>query len=315
MTFDTVALGASVALAMALLAVAYAVSTSRSAHREAIARRLRPRSTPSEVAVVPRGAPTLGKALSRGLRPFARIATPTNDAEGSRLRLRLAHAGIRRDHGVQAFLASKVILAIVTVAGFVTYNARVVEPVQNALLVGVVLCAVAFYAPNAWLSSRIQTRQTAIRRGLPDTLDLLVTCVEAGLGLDSALLRVAGEIERAYAILAEELELTFLEVKAGMPRVDSFRRLAERTGIDDLKQLAATLTQTEMFGTSVATALRVQAEGMRVRRMQRAEEQAAMVGVKMSLPLVFNILPSLFAVIIGPAAVNIIEILLPQLGK
>lgn len=98
-----------------------------------------------------------------------------------------------------------------------------------------------------------------------------------------------------------------------MPRSEAFRRLAERTGVDDLKQLSATLTQTEMFGTSIATALRVQAEGMRVRRMQRAEEKAAMVGVKMSLPLVFNILPSLFAVIIGPAAVNIIEILLPRL--
>jgi tight adherence protein C len=104
-------------------------------------------------------------------------------------------------------------------------------------------------------------------------------------------------------------------VKAGMSRVDAFRRLAERTGVDDLKQLAATLTQTEMFGTSIAAALRVQAEGMRVRRMQRAEEKAAMVAVKMTLPLVFNILPSLFAVIIGPAAVNIMEILLPKLGK
>jgi tight adherence protein C len=313
MAFDSVALGASVILAMALLAVGYAVSSTRASRRDAIVRRLRPVAAVAAPTAGP--APSLAAALTRGLRPIARIATPTNADKRSRLRVRLGQAGIRRDNGVQAFLASKVILAICVVGAFVTVNSRRVEPIPNALLLGVVLCAVAFYAPNAWLSSRIKTRQLMIRRGLPDSLDLLVTCVEAGLGLDAALLRVAEEIRPAHPMLSEELELTFLEVKAGMSRVDAFRRLAERTGVDDLKQLAATLTQTEMFGTSIAAALRVQAEGMRVRRMQRAEEQAAMVGVKMSLPLVFNILPSLFAVIIGPAAVNIMETLLPNLGK
>jgi tight adherence protein C len=314
MVLDPIALGASVALALALLAVAFAVSTSRATQREAIARRLRPRiAAAAAAAPSPSAVPTLRSVVSRGFRPLARIATPTNDAESSRLRLRLAQAGIRRDNGVQAFLASKVILSVAAVGAFVTLNANRAEPIPNALLVGVGLCAFGFYAPNFWLSTRVEARQTAIRRGLPDTLDLLVTCVEAGLGLDAALQRVAGEIRRAHAILSEELELTFLEVKAGMKRVEAFRRLAERTGIDDLKQLSATLTQTEMFGTSIASALRVQAEGMRIRRMQRAEEKAAMVAVKMSLPLVFNILPSLFAVIIGPAAVNIMEILLPTL--
>jgi tight adherence protein C len=314
MTFDTVALGASVILGMALLAVGYAVSNSRASRRDAIVRRLRP-AIAAVAASGPGPAPSLSAVLTRGLRPIARIATPTSADERSRLRLRLGQAGIRRDNSVQAFLASKVILAIGVVGAFVTVNSRRVEPIPNALLLGVLLCAIAFYAPNAWLSGRIQSRQLMIRRGLPDSLDLLVTCVEAGLGLDAALLRVAEEIRPAHPILAEELELTFLEVKAGMSRVDAFRRLAERTGVDDLKQLAATLTQTEMFGTSIAAALRVQAEGMRVRRMQRAEEKAAMVAVKMTLPLVFNILPSLFAVIIGPAAVNIMEILLPKLGK
>jgi tight adherence protein C len=226
MTFDHVALGASLVLAMALLAFGYAVSTSRATRREALVRRLRPLAAGSgggSGGGRPAPALTLRAALTRGLRPIARIATPTNADESSRLRLKLAQAGIRRDNGVQAFLASKVILALGTIAAFVTVNARRVEPIPNALLFGVVLCAVAFYAPNAWLSSRIQNRQVMIRRGLPDTLDLLVTCVEAGLGLDAALLRVAEEVRPAFPVLAEELELTFLEVKAGMARVDAFR--------------------------------------------------------------------------------------------
>jgi tight adherence protein C len=256
----------------------------------------------------------MGRAIAEQLRPIAQLATPSGEEQRFRLRLRLANAGLRREHAVPAFLGTKVILLFAALCGFLWVNASRVQPLPNAGLLGVIVCAAAFYAPNLWLSSRITARQRSIERALPDALDLLVTCVEAGLALDAAVLRVSGELRRAHPILAEELELTHLEVKAGMPRVHAFRRLAERTGVDDLKQLAATLTQTEMFGTSVGLALRVQSEGMRVRRMQRAEERAAKVAVKMTLPLVFCILPSLFAVIIGPGIVNIVERLMPNLG-
>ena len=138
-------------------------------------------------------------------------------------------------------------------------------------------------------------------------MDLLVTCVEAGLGLDAALARVADEIRLASPLLAQELNLTFLEIQAGIARRDAFRRLSERTGVEDLRQLSAVLTQTEMFGTSIAKALRVHADGMRIKRMQRAEERAASVGVKMTLPLILCILPSLIAVVLGPAMVSMIE--------
>jgi tight adherence protein C len=142
-------------------------------------------------------------------------------------------------------------------------------------------------------------------------MDLLVTCVEAGLGLDAALSRVAEEMALAAPLLGRELNVTFLEIQAGVPRRDAFRRLADRTGVEDLKTLSAVLTQTEIFGTSIARALRVHAEGMRVKRMQKAEERAAMVSVKMTFPLILCILPSLIAVVLGPAAAQIAATFFP----
>ena len=177
------------------------------------------------------------------------------------------------------------------------------------------VAVVGFLAPNAWLRRRIQSRQADIDRGLPDALDLMVTCVEAGLGLDAAVQRVSLEIGLARPVLAEELTLTFLEVKAGVRRTDAFRRLADRTGVQDLKTLAATLNQTDIFGTSVSRALRIQAEGMRVRRMQRAEERAAVLSVKMTMPLVLCFVPALFVVLAGPAWVNIVDPILPARGS
>jgi tight adherence protein C len=197
---------------------------------------------------------------------------------------------------------------------FLTLNAMRTEGIRLAVPIAIWLCCGGFFLPNLWISSRIQARRSVIDRGLPDALDLLVTCVEAGLGLDAALVRVAGDLELSWPLLSEELTLTFLEIKAGIARTEAFRRLFERTGADELKSLAATLAQAEMFGTSIATSLRVQASGLRVRRMYRAEERAAIVAVKMTVPLVLCILPALLAVVMGPAAVNIYNSLFRKLG-
>jgi tight adherence protein C len=143
----------------------------------------------------------------------------------------------------------------------------------------------------------------------------MVTCVEAGLGLDSAIFRVAQEISVASPVLGSELNLTYLEIQAGIPRADAFRRLADRTGVEDLRSLSATLIQTDVFGTSIARALRVHGDGMRVRRMQLAEEKTAMVGVKMTFPLILFILPSLIAVIMGPAVVSILNNVINRVQK
>jgi tight adherence protein C len=245
-----------------------------------------------------------GSGLARQLGPLARL-TGAGDEEVSRLRSRLSCAGYRGEHATQVFLASKVLLGVGALVAFAFVNAVRAEPIRMALPISVWMLGCGFFAPNLWLRSRVTNRQRAIERTLPDTLDLLVTCVESGLALDAAFQRVGTEIAPAAPVLAEELNLTFLEVKAGIPRTEAMRRLAERTGVTELRSLSATLNQTEMFGTSVAAALRVQADDMRVRRSQRAEERAAYLAVKMTLPLAFCILPCLFAVILGPAAVNI----------
>src|SRR5262249_15357147 len=151
---------------------------------------------------------------------------------------------------------------------FLEVNSQMASPVEFPLdvVLAVWICAFAFFAPNFWLNSKTKERQTALERALPDAMDLLVTCVEAGLGLDAAMSRVSQEMGLAAPILAGEMNLTFLEIQAGIPRADAFRRLAERTGVEDLRALSAMLIQTDVFGTSVARALRVHAEGMRVRR-------------------------------------------------
>lgn len=252
--------------------------------------------------------------LGRWLAGIARLAGPAKRDDAARLELRLQQAGIRSLHAASAFLGVKVILAVSLLFGFLWINAQRVQRIEPAFLVAVIAFAAGFYLPDLWLAARTRSRQTAIERALPDALDLLVTCVEAGLGLDASLQRVAGELRLAWKELSDELTTTFLEVRAGIPRIEAFRRLASRTGVRELKSLAATLTQTEIFGTSVATALRIQGEGIRVRRMQRAEEKAAYIAVKMTLPLVLCILPSLLAVIIGPAILRVATNLLPALG-
>jgi tight adherence protein C len=244
---------------------------------------------------------------SRLSRPFVSLARPSRADELSRLRLQLFQAGLRSDRAMETFLASKLVMAAGATVVFLQVNGRLprglVFPMEAAA--AFVVCAAAFFLPNLWISSRIKDRQGQIERGLPDAMDLLVTCVEAGLGLDAALARVADELKLATPLLAAELNTTCLEVQAGVARREAFRRLSERTGVEDLRQLSAVLAQTEVFGTSIARALRVHADGMRVHRMQDAERRAAMVGVKMTFPLVLCILPSLMAIVLGPAMVAI----------
>lgn len=247
------------------------------------------------------------QTLARLLRPFAFLAKPTKSEELNRARLSLIRGGYRGDNALEIFLGLKLFLAPLFTIIFLEVNSQLTTPLEFPVdvVIAVWICAVTFFAPNFWLNSKIKERQSAIERALPDAMDLLVTCVEAGLGLDAAMSRVSQEMGLAAPILASEMNLTFLEVQAGVPRADSFRRLAERTGVEDLRALSAMLIQTDVFGTSVARALRVHSEGMRVRRMQRAEEKAAMVSVKMTIPLVLCILPSLIAVVMGPAIVMI----------
>ena len=247
--------------------------------------------------------------LAKILRPLAQLAKPKKGEELSRTKQKLIQAGYRGENALEIFLGLKLFLPPIFTITFLEINANLPTPIESPLdyVIALWICAGLFFAPNMWLKSKIGERQQALEKALPDAMDLLVTCVEAGLGLDAAMARVAEEMVLAAPALGAELNLTCLEVQAGITRADSFRRLAERTGVEDLRSLAAMLIQTETFGTSVAKALRVHADGMRIKRMQHAEEKAAMASVKMTVPLILCILPSLVAVVMGPAVIMIIQ--------
>jgi tight adherence protein C len=248
------------------------------------------------------------------LAPFAGIARPKDENESSRAKKKLVQAGLRGPNATEVFFGTKVVFAALFGGGLLALSALRPTPIPNARLFAVFLVTLGFYAPNVWLLRRVRARQLAILRSLADTFDLLVTCVEAGLGLDAALVRIGDEIALSAPELAGELRLTTMEIHAGLARAEAFRRLADRTGVEELRAFSAMIIQTEMFGTSIANALRVHAAFMRTRRAHKAEERAAMASVKMVLPLIFCILPSLFSVILGPAVVRIARMILPALG-
>jgi len=242
-------------------------------------------------------------ALAGFLRPFARLVKPSEGEELSRIQQSLVHAGFRTENAVEILLGVKLLLPLIVIIILWQIDSHLEKPLElpPAIAVAFIFIAFTFFLPNLWLRGQIQKRQMLIEDALPDSMDLLVTCVEAGLSLDAAMSRVAQELELVAPILAQGLKQTLLELQPGVRRADAFHRLSVRTGVEDLRTLSAMIIQTEMFGTSVSRALRVHAEGMRTKRMQKAEEKAAMVSVKMTIPLIMCILPSLFAVVLGPA--------------
>jgi tight adherence protein C len=243
------------------------------------------------------------------LRPLARLAKPSHGDDLSRINLSLIHAGYRTDNAVEVFLGVKLLLVPIAFLLLWQINDHLETPMEFPMnfCVALIAIATAFFLPNIWLSNKTTKRKAAVEGSLPDAMDLLVTCVEAGLSLDSAMARVSQEMELVAPILAQELKQTMFEIQAGVKRSDAFHRLANRTGVPDLKSLSAMIIQTELFGTSVSRALRVHSEGIRTKRMQHAEEKAAMISVKMTVPLILLILPSLMAVVMGPAALMIMD--------
>jgi tight adherence protein C len=220
------------------------------------------------------------------------------------VRQRLVYAGYRDARAVPVFLGIRV--GATAVLG--TYAFLFTQAVGTTGVVALIWTALAavsgWVVPDFILSTRITRRQKELRRALPDAMDLLVICVEAGLGLNQALLRVAREIRHQSRLMTEELAQTNAAIRAGTPRAEALAAWADRTGVDDIRSLATMLVQTERFGTSVAHSLRVHAESMRQKRRQRAEEAAAKTTIKMIFPLAFCIFPALFVVILGPAMIS-----------
>jgi tight adherence protein C len=232
------------------------------------------------------------------------VSTP--QPQSSKAQRLLVRAGYRGGDALWAMRGVKVLmpmglLALAFFSGLYKWNPALVF--GAALLLGYLL-------PDMWLTWRIRSRQHRLRLALPDGLDLLVICVEAGLGLDQALMRVSQELRVAHPELSEELQLVNLEMRVGKTRLEALRELAQRTGLDDIKALVAMLIQTDRFGTSIAQALRVHSDELRMKRRQRAEEMAAKTTVKMVPVLVFFIFPALMVVILGPAVLAIMRQLL-----
>ena len=251
--------------------------------------------------------PVIRERIQQALDPLSR-ALPASPSEVSKTRLWLLQAGYRNAQHVTIYRGMRVlfaVLAFLSVFIFTGFNSPM-------LLLG--MTAFGFFIPRFLLKKKLQERQRRLRLGLPDALDLTVICVEAGLSLDQAMMRVGEDLRTAHPELSGEFHLFDLETRAGKPRVEALRNLAERTGVDDIRALVGTLIQTDRFGTSVAQALRVHSDSLRTERRQRAEEQAAKTTVKMIIPLVLFVMPSLIFVTVGPAVIQLLHIFMPVVG-
>ena len=237
---------------------------------------------------------------------------PAPSAKGSsRDKLLIIRAGYRNPDTILTIRGLKIVVPIAGLAAVYfsgLYRANPYMFVPLALLLG-------YLIPDFWLTWKVRSRQRRLRRALPDALDLLVICVEAGLGLDQALMKVSQELRITHRELSDEFQLVNLEMRVGKTRIEALHELGRRTGLDDIKSLVAMLVQTERFGTSIAQSLRVYSDDMRIRRRQRAEEMSAKTTVKMVPPLVFFIFPALMVVILGPAVITLIRQLMPALGR
>jgi tight adherence protein C len=231
---------------------------------------------------------------------------PRRANELGSLRTRLVQAGYRRPEALTIFFGMRIVFAL---ALFSLFASSVL--IRPNLTVALGALGFGYVLPGMVLARVAKRRAHRIRLSLADALDLLVVSVEAGLGLDQALSRVGSELEFAYPELSDELRLINLELRAGKPRSEALRNLADRTGVDDLSALVTMLIQTDKFGTSVAQSLRVYSETLRTKRRQRAEEAAAKTGVKMVFPLVFCIFPAIWVVTIGPAVIKFVTVLFP----
>ena len=233
---------------------------------------------------------------------------PKSPKEMSKLRRRLTAGGYRSMTAATVYAAAEIILPFafggitLLVAGF------------SKWYIALLAAAVGYVVPSMWLGRKTSLRQKQIRNGLPDALDLMIVCIEAGSGIDQALAKTSDELDISYPALAEELRLITTEIRSGKPRLEAFKNFASRTKVDEVRSLVAMLVQTDRFGTSVAQALRTHAEVSRTKRRQNAEERAAKIGVKLVFPLVFCLFPSLYVAILGPAVVDYVRVFKPGIS-
>lgn len=256
---------------------------------------------------------TVTKVLEKAS-PFARPLQPKTDVEAGKIKSRLSQAGFRGEGAPSIFLGFKFIGLVVGLflgGGTLLLTSGIT---QKALVYTVLCGGGMFYLPDIILWLMGKSRKDSIFLGLPDALDLMVVCVEAGLGLDQAMRKVSEEMKKSCKTVAEEFALCNFQLQMGRARSEVLHELGSRTGVDDLRSLAAILIQADRFGSSIAQALRVQSDSMRTRRRQLAEEKAAKTAVKLIFPLVIFIFPAIFVVLVGPAAITIVNEMFPMMN-
>jgi tight adherence protein C len=251
------------------------------------------------------------------LAPAGRLVMPAEGWENSPLRRRFVQAGIRSERAMLFFFATKLILAMGLPGAFMFFTgiAHVTLKFNATLFLLIWLAAGGYCLPNLYLRHRERVRQREVFEKLPDAIDLMTVMVEAGLGLDAAISRVAQEISVQSPVLEEEFRLVGLELRAGESREQALRNLASRTGVGEVDLLVSMLIQTDRFGTSMAESLRVHSDTLRTKRRLRAEEAAAKISLKLIFPLIFCIFPSIMIVLLGPAVISIYRVFFPMAGR
>jgi tight adherence protein C len=249
-------------------------------------------------------------------RPLARLAQPSEGWENSPMRLRFINAGWRNQSTPYFFFGAKTLLALILPLLCMLFGGeRLLSSGTSLVILALLLSAcIGYYLPNMLLNHQIEVRQRDIFDSFPDALDLLTICVEAGLGLEAALNRVAEEIHLKSQVLGQEFQLMILELRAGFSKERALRNLALRTGVEDIDLLVAMLIQSDRFGTSMGESLRIHSDNLRTKRHQRAEEAAAKISLKLLFPLIFMIFPTLMLILVGPAAMQIYRVLLPAMA-
>ncbi|WP_028230539.1 type II secretion system F family protein [Paraburkholderia mimosarum] len=248
--------------------------------------------------------------------PLSRLSTPKEGWEVSALRVRLMNAGWRSPGAVAIFFGTRTVLALLlpTLASMWLISGGAATSVTRFAVILVSLVVFGYYLPGLVLARFVARRKRAIFEEFPDAIDLLTVCVEAGLGLDAALMRVAEEIRLRSTVVADELELTLLEMRSGYAKEKALRNLAMRTGVEDVDSFSTMLIQAERFGTSIGDSLRVLSDTLRTRRRMLAEEKAAKIALKLLFPLMFCIFPALMVVLMGPAMIHIYRTMLPTMN-
>ncbi len=297
-----------VCISLGMLGVYWLFMRPQSAATERLKRLTDPSATSATVSVSLSDENAGEKFAERIATPINRLV-PASAAEVQRLQKKLMQAGFRSNHAPIVYRSIQLLLMVSLPAVVALTCAILARPLNSALFWILAAFIVGFFAPRYMLGRLIKSRQLRVRWGLADALDLMVISIEAGLGLNAAMVKVSSELKQVHPDISEEFELANLEIRVGRERDEALRNLAERTGVDDLRSLVAMLIQTDRFGTSIAKAIRIFSDSLRTKRRQRAEQAAQKAAVKLLFPLACFLFPTLFIAILGPALLQLMDTL------